>query len=104
MANAPHYSRRRFFTARLSAVTTEPKNGEIATIVISGSCLPHSGVACMTCRDSCPEEAIRFRPRLGGPFLPEIDAAACTQCGECISSCPAHAIALVTLPREVPHA
>ncbi len=52
------------------------------------------GTTCMTCGDICPEQAIRFRPRAGGPFLPEIDDEACTLCGECIESCPSNAMAI----------
>jgi ferredoxin-type protein NapF len=100
MANASLYSRRGFLTALHSAATNGVQAGESAVVLISEKCLPHNGIACMTCRDSCPEEAIRFRPRLGGPFLPEVDSVACSRCGDCIRSCPADAIALVALPRE----
>ncbi|MEQ8902057.1 MAG: ferredoxin-type protein NapF [Roseovarius sp.] len=59
---------------------------------ISGDCLAQAGIACMTCRDVCPETAISMRPRVGGPFLPELDAASCTGCAACSSACPADAI------------
>jgi ferredoxin-type protein NapF len=49
----------------------------------------------MTCGDVCPEQAIRFRPRAGGPFLPVIDDEVCTLCGECIEGCPSNALAVV---------
>jgi ferredoxin-type protein NapF len=67
-------------------------------VAITNVCLARIGVACMTCRDACPEAAIRFRPRIGGPFLPEILAGACTGCGACIATCPADAIAAVPAP------
>jgi ferredoxin-type protein NapF len=61
---------------------------------ISAACLAEAGVACQSCRDACPEQAIRFRPRIGGPFLPELDEVACSGCGACIAICPASAIAI----------
>jgi ferredoxin-type protein NapF len=69
---------------------------------ISDACLARRGVTCMTCRDACPENAIRFAPRAGGPFLPVLDAGLCTGCGACIGPCPSNAIA--ARPREVAHA
>lgn len=66
---------------------------------IGGSCLPFQRVDCQACRDACPEGAIRFRPVRGGPFVPEVSAAACTGCGACIAICPVGAIA--TAPRTV---
>lgn len=59
---------------------------------IGGDCLAFAGVACMTCRDACPEQAIAFHPRIGGPFLPDLDKEACTGCGACVAPCPASAI------------
>ena len=61
---------------------------------ISDACLARQGVTCMSCRDACPEDAIRFIPRMGGPFLPDLSPAACTGCGACIAPCPADAIAM----------
>jgi ferredoxin-type protein NapF len=59
-----------------------------------GACLAEAGIHCESCRDACLEQAIRFRPRLGGPPRPEIAAAACTGCGACLASCPAEALTL----------
>jgi ferredoxin-type protein NapF len=67
-----------------------PRFGHIAQI--SDSCLAVRGTACMACRDACPSNAIRFRPRIGGPFVPEIRGEACTGCGACIAPCPGDAI------------
>lgn len=64
---------------------------------ITDDCLTHAGIACMTCRDTCPEAAITMQPRIGGPFLPRLEAASCTGCGACISACPADAIRAVPL-------
>ncbi|HXV30694.1 MAG TPA: 4Fe-4S binding protein, partial [Sinorhizobium sp.] len=61
-------------------------------VAIAESCLARNDVACQSCRDSCPELAIRFRPRTGGPFLPEVDGDLCSGCGACIGICPVGAI------------
>ena len=70
--------------------------------VIADACLARRGTTCMSCRDACPEDAIRFVPRMGGPFLPDLSPAACTGCGACIAPCPADAIAM--RPKEPAHA
>jgi ferredoxin-type protein NapF len=72
--------------------------GHVAAIF--DTCLARLGIACMTCRDSCPQDAIRFRPRTGGPFLPEIDVDTCIGCGACIARCPAEAIGVAPRPQE----
>jgi ferredoxin-type protein NapF len=65
------------------------------------SCLPHAGIECRACQDACPEAAIRFRPRLGLPALPELNETDCTGCGACLAPCPADAINLAPRAREV---
>ncbi|MGO4193981.1 ferredoxin-type protein NapF [Rhizobium sp. YAF28] len=70
---------------------------------IGDGCLANNYVDCQACRDCCPAGAIRFRPRLGGPFVPELDAAACTGCGACISVCPADAITMNPRHPEAAH-
>ncbi|WP_406872243.1 ferredoxin-type protein NapF [Aminobacter sp. P9b] len=71
-------------------------------VAISDACLARSGVSCMTCRDACPEAAIAFRPRIGGPFVPELNESACTGCGACIGLCPSQAIAVASrMPEAV---
>lgn len=97
-------SRRSFLTGRLD----RPPLGDPATetasriAAVGSGCLPLRGVDCQICRDVCPAEAIRFRPRRGGPFLPDIRAAACTGCGDCGRACPTGAIVL-TPPLEDLH-
>ncbi|MCA1441392.1 ferredoxin-type protein NapF [Ensifer sp. IC4062] len=59
---------------------------------IAGHCLAKNNVACQACRDSCPELAIRFPPRVGGPFLPIVDEDACSGCGACVGICPVGAV------------
>ena len=68
--------------------------GFLHVIAISASCFAKNGIACQSCRDVCPEQAIRFHPRIGGPFLPDLDEDACSGCGACIGVCPAGAIAV----------
>lgn len=43
-------------------------------------------VACGTCLDECPNEAIKEGD------IYEIDTEVCTECGTCIDSCPNDAI------------
>lgn len=66
--------------------------------VITDACLTKQDVACQSCGESCPEQAIRFRPRLGGPFVPELNEQICNGCGACLQVCPVGAIG--TKPRE----
>jgi ferredoxin-type protein NapF len=70
---------------------------------IGTRCLTLSGVTCRTCEDVCPEDAIRFAMRLGGPAIPELSFTQCTGCGACIAACPGEAIAVGTRPEETRH-
>jgi ferredoxin-type protein NapF len=53
----------------------------------------------MSCRDACPTGAIRFFLAVGGAH-PWIDTDACTGCAECVSVCPASAIAMSGMAAE----
>lgn len=70
---------------------------------IGPSCLAAQRVVCRSCRDSCPESAVRFTLAPGGVAQPAVDAAACTGCGACRSACPAGAVT-IGLPTEDAHA
>lgn len=72
-------------------------------VAIGEACFAARGVVCQSCGDACPEGAIRFRPRLGGPALPELAADRCTSCGACVSTCPADAIAVAVPIAEAVH-
>lgn len=63
--------------------------------ILDSICLAAMGIHCECCRDSCEVNALRFRPRLGGPPIPSLDADCCTACGACLGVCPKDAIALV---------
>jgi len=71
--------------------------------VIGPECFAGRGIVCQSCGDACPESAIRFRPRLGGPALPELAADRCSGCGACIAACPAAAISAQARPQEAAH-
>jgi ferredoxin-type protein NapF len=84
-AHAAH-SRRWFLTAGAARAP--------AGLAISDACLAHVGVVCEACGDACPERAIRFSLRHGGPPLPSLDEDRCTGCGACVPICPIGAISL----------
>jgi len=75
----------------LTGGTAAPAHRAIA---ISDACLAGAGIVCQTCGDACPERAIRFPLRRGGPPLPVVEEDACTRCGHCAPVCPVGAIGL----------
>jgi ferredoxin-type protein NapF len=68
---------------------------------IAWSCLALHGVACMTCRDACLTEAIRFFLVRGGA-IPRIETEACMGCADCVPVCPASTITIAPRAAEVP--
>jgi len=97
MARTIGFNRRGFLTGTpRSAAGPQALPGapEVRIAAISDECLATAGVICMICRDACNEQAIRFRPRIGGAFLPEVIKNACSGCGACIALCPTRAITL----------
>ncbi len=73
------------------------------TVAIDDRCLSKTGIECRSCQDACPEAAIRFRPRLGRPAEPILQADMCTGCGACLAPCPVGAIRVVA-EQEAVHA
>ena len=61
-------------------------------VTIGSACLAIRGIACESCADLCPESAISFRFRIGGPPVPSVADSRCSGCGACIAGCPASAI------------
>ena len=103
MARTIVFSRRGFLTgAPRSAAGPQALPGatEARIAAISDECLARAGVFCMICRDACAEQAVRFRPRIAGAFLPEVIKNACSGCGACIALCPTRAITLTNWSGE----
>ena len=65
---------------------------------VSDSCFELQGIVCGNCRDACATHAVRFLPLGAGTSKPVIDPARCDGCGECVSACPAGAIAITPTP------
>jgi ferredoxin-type protein NapF len=61
---------------------------------VASNCLDKHGIVCRACESSCEENAIRFRPLVGGKTDVTIRAEACNGCGACVSKCPSKAISL----------
>ena len=61
---------------------------------IGSTCLDKRGIVCRACEASCEEDAIRFRPALGGKTDVSVLLKTCTGCGACVSSCPTSAISM----------
>ena len=87
-------SRRNFLLGRRTPVV---ENGPQCAVILP-QCLANQGVVCRTCGEQCEAGAIRFRPRLGGVALPELDTTRCNGCANCLPGCPTQAIALQPVP------
>jgi ferredoxin-type protein NapF len=66
-----------------------------AQAAIDKTCLATRGIVCRTCRDECPEDAVRFELALGGVARPHVLDDRCNGCGACVAACPADAIRIV---------
>ena len=64
------------------------------TAYFGDDCLSSRGITCRVCAEWCDAHAIRIRLAVGGRAHPQIDEAACTGCGACISVCPVKTIHL----------
>lgn len=60
-------------------------------------CIASQGTECRICGEQCEVEAIRFRPRRGGPPIPTIEGAVCTGCGACVGPCPSGAMQVLEI-------
>lgn len=63
-------------------------------VVVADTCLSRRGVECRVCGDACDARALRFVPARGGIAQLQVDAAACTGCGECVGVCPVSALSV----------
>jgi ferredoxin-type protein NapF len=67
---------------------------QVTARIDAETCLVQLDVHCESCRDSCPEGAIAFRPRIGGPPVPQVALTDCSGCGACLGTCPVRALEL----------
>ena len=74
--------------------TTESSTPWNIKVTISNKCIAFQGVVCRSCGEFCDEQAIRFRPAIGGVSKPETDYELCTGCGACVAVCPSEAITI----------
>jgi len=93
MTERVNFSRRNLFTARDERLTIADES-QTYRLDLSNRCLTYANVVCETCRDNCAFNAISFAPMLGGAARPQINAARCTGCGDCVEPCPADALTL----------
>ncbi|MGJ8679486.1 ferredoxin-type protein NapF [Paraglaciecola sp.] len=77
-----------------SLFDTAQKQAWELKLTINNQCFPERNIVCQTCRDECEPQAIKFNFRQSTIPKPEFDEALCTQCGACVSACPANAISL----------
>lgn len=81
-------------TAAISRDTTQ--SPWFFGIEVGEGCVAAQNVECRICGEICDVSAIRFKPRIGGIAIPEVDNASCNGCGACIAPCPVGAIERVT--------
>lgn len=63
-------------------------------VQVADSCLNRRGVECRVCGDACDARALRFVPTRGGIAQLQVQAQACTGCGDCLAPCPVQALTL----------
>lgn len=64
-------------------------------LIINDACFTEKGIVCQSCRDICELQAITFTYEFSSIPKPKVNTLLCTDCGACVSSCPANAISLV---------
>lgn len=86
-------------TGAIGSDTTQPP--WFFGIAIGEDCLAAQNVDCRVCGEVCEVSAIRFRPRVGGAPLPEVDNTSCNGCGACLAPCPVLAVQRVATHPEL---
>jgi ferredoxin-type protein NapF len=66
----------------------------LASIEINSLCFAQRGIVCRSCGEVCESRALSFSYQVGGTTRIDISAQRCTGCGECVSICPARAMAV----------
>ncbi|MDU8926775.1 ferredoxin-type protein NapF [Alisedimentitalea sp. MJ-SS2] len=82
------------------AETRAPEDAWPVRAAVADTCLEYHAVSCRACESWCDEDAIRFRPALGGRSDIFIDTARCTGCGACATRCPQGALS-ITQPGQI---
>lgn len=73
------------------SLEAESVNIQASVYIDEDLCMAHHDVMCMSCKEPCLDDAIKFE----GLFKPIINPLSCTSCGFCISRCPTHAIKML---------
>lgn len=67
---------------------------------VKDDCLSMNAITCRSCQDVCEQNAIRFRPAIGGRAVPQVDLDLCNGCGNCVGFCPSSSIELSQSPER----
>lgn len=61
---------------------------------VNNDCLSARGIVCRVCASACDNDAMTFRPALGGKSTLEINPETCSGCGACVAPCPVDALTI----------